>query len=217
MGNLGQLGRPCGGRLADELDLRHSLAETQRRLDRVGEPAGDAVLADEAVDHDLDPVLFVATELQVCATGQLVRNAVDAHPRVALARHLVEEGLVLPLAAAHERGQDGKARAIGQVEHAVDDLLRALPADRLAAVRAVRLADAGIEEPQVVVDLGDGSHRRAGIARGRLLIDRYRRREPLDEIDVGLVHLPEELPCVRRERLHVAALALGVDRVESKR
>jgi hypothetical protein len=40
------------------------------------------------------------------------------------------------------------------------------------------------------------------------------RGQALDEVDVGLVHLPEELPRVRRQRLDVAPLALGEDRVE---
>ena len=53
-----------------------------------------------------------------------------------------------------------------------------------------------------------------GFLRGRLLVDRDRRREALDEVDVGLVHLAEELAGVRRQRLDVAALALGEDRVE---
>ena len=39
-------------------------------------------------------------------------------------------------------------------------------------------------------------------------------RQALDEVDVGLVHLAEELPGVGGERLDVAALALGEDRVE---
>ena len=39
-------------------------------------------------------------------------------------------------------------------------------------------------------------------------------RQPLDEVDVGLVHLAEELAGVGRQRLDVAALALGEDRVE---
>ena len=39
---------------------------------------------------------------------------------------------------------------------------------------------------------------------------------PLDEVDVGLVHLPEELPGVGRQRLDVPALALGEDRVEGE-
>jgi hypothetical protein len=41
-------------------------------------------------------------------------------------------------------------------------------------------------------------------------------RQALDEVDVRLVHLPEELPGVRRQRLDVAALALGEDRVEGQ-
>ena len=53
--------------------------------------------------------------------------------------------------------------------------------------------------------------------RGCLLLDRDRRREPLDRIDIGLVHHGEELPRVGRERLDVAPLALGVQRVEGER
>ena len=41
-------------------------------------------------------------------------------------------------------------------------------------------------------------------------------RQALDEVDVGLVHLAEELPRVGRQRLDVAALALGEDRVEGE-
>ena len=42
-------------------------------------------------------------------------------------------------------------------------------------------------------------------------------RQALDEVDVGLVHLAEELAGVRRQRLDVAPLALGEDRVERQR
>src|SRR5207244_3356615 len=82
--------------------------------------------------------------------------------------------------------------------------------------RAVRPPDARVEEPQVVVDLGHGAHGRARVPRGRLLVDRDRRAEALDRIDVGLLHHLQELPRVGGERLDVAALALGVDRVEGK-
>src|SRR5262249_44513568 len=55
------------------------------------------------------------------------------------------------------------------------------------------------------------------IARGRLLVDRDRRREPFDIVDVRLLHLPQELAGIRGERLDVAALTFGVDRVERER
>jgi hypothetical protein len=102
-------------------------------------------------------------------------------------------------------------------EDLVDDLLGGLAGDGLAAVGTVRHADAREEQSQVVVDLGDGADGRAGVARGGLLVDRDGRGEALDEVDVGLVHLAEELAGVGREALDVAALALGVDRVKGQR
>ena len=86
-----------------------------------------------------------------------------------------------------------------------------------AAVPAVHGADARPEQAQVVVDLGDRADRRARVARAGLLLDRDRRRQPLDRVDVGLAHLVEELARVGRQRLDVAALPLGVDRVERER
>ena len=109
-----------------------------------------------------------------------------------------------------------EAGALGQQQDAVDDLLRRLALEPGAVVRAVLDADAGVEQAQVVVDLGDRADGRAGVAAGRLLVDRDRRRQALDDVDVGLVHLPEELAGVRRQRLDVAPLALGVDRVEGQ-
>ena len=169
----------------------------------------------EPVDDHLDGVLLVAG--QVDLVGELVHLAVDAGPGVALGGQVGEQRLVGALAAAHDRGQHLEAGALGQLEDAVDDLLRGLAGDLRAALRAVGHADAGVEQPEVVVDLGDRADGGARVARRRLLVDRDGRRQPLDEVDVGLVHLPEELAGVGRQRLDVAALALGVDRVEGQR
>ena len=84
------------------------------------------------------------------------------------------------------------------------------------AVGAVRDADPREQQPQVVVDLGDRADRRARVARRALLVDRDRRGEPVDLVDVGLLHLPEELPGVGAQALDVAPLALGVDGVEGE-
>ena len=149
--------------------------------------------------------------------GQVDELAVDAGAREALPRELVEQAVVLALAAAHDRREHLEAGALGQLQHPVDDLLRRLAGDQPPAVRAVRHADARVEQPEVVVDLGDRADGRARVARRRLLVDRDRRRQTLDEVDVGLVHLAEELAGVRRQRLDVTALALGVDRVERER
>ena len=190
-------------------------ASFKRGLERISEPALDPGPPNETVDDDFDLVLLVAFERQL--RRQVDDFTVDPGPREALPRELVEEGVVLPLAAPHDRRQHLEAGAVGELQHPVDDLLRRLARDELSAVRAVRDADPGVKKTEVVVDLGDGADRRARVARRRLLVDRDRRRQALDEVDVGLVHLAEELPRVRRQRLDVAALTLGVDRVERQR
>ena len=199
----------------DEVEDHQPAGELERGLDRVGEPALGGLLDREPVDDDLDRVLLLLVEL-----GRLVERvglAVDPGPGEALGLELPEQLDVLALAAADHRRQHLEAAALLEGEDPVDDLLRRLPLDRRAAGRAVRAAGAGVEQPEVVVDLGDGADRRARVLRGRLLVDRDRGREALDEVDVGLVHLAEELAGVRRQRLDVAALALGEDRVEGQR
>ena len=81
----------------------------------------------------------------------------------------------------------------------------------------MRRAGAGVEQTQIVVDLGDGADGGTRVAVGGFLVDGYRRGEALDEVDVGLIHLAEELPGVGTEGLDVAPLALGEDGVEGQR
>ena len=198
-----------------DLHLGHAVGQLQRGLERVGEAPLDAVAPHEPVDDDLDRVLLVAGQLDL--VGGLVDLAVDPGPGEALGGQVGEQRLVGALAAPHHGRQHLEAGAVGQLHDAVDDLLGRLPGDLGAALGAVGHADAGVEQAQVVVDLGDRADGRPRVARGALLVDRDGRRQALDEVDVGLVHLPEELAGVRRQRLDVAALALGVDGVEGQR
>ena len=160
----------------DELDDEHAAGQAERGLDRVGEPPlGRRVvgpLGDEPVDDDVDGVLDLLLELGRVGEGDHL--AVDPGAGEALGLQLGEQVDVLALAGAHHRGEHLEAGALGQLEQPVDDLLRALPGDRLAAHRAVRAAGAGEEQAQVVVDLGDGADGGPRVAVGRLLVDRDR-------------------------------------------
>ena len=190
--------------------------ERERGLDRLGQPAPDPVAQHQAVDDDLDGVLLVAGERGRRPFGQLEGEPVHPDAGEALLGQVVEQPAVLALAAPDHRGEHLEAGPLGQLEDAVDDLLGGLAGHRAPADRAVGTADPCVEQPQVVVDLGDGADGRARVARGGLLVDRDGRGEPLDEVHVRLVHLAEELARVGRERFDVAAVALGVDRVESE-
>ena len=68
----------------------------------------------------------------------------------------------------------------------------------------------------MVVDLGDRAHGGTRVTAGTLLIDGDGRGEAVYLVDVRLLHLAQELAGVCRQALDVAALALGVDRVEGE-
>jgi hypothetical protein len=83
--------------------------------------------------------------------------------------------------------------------------------------RTVRRPRPRKQQAQVIVDFGDGADRRARVVRCGLLLDRDRGRQAFDHIDIRLVHELQELARVRGQRLDIAALPLGIKRVEGER
>ena len=150
------------------------------------------------------------------ASSRSMQLAVHADAHEALPAGGLEDALALRLAVLDERAEDEDARAVRQGPDAVHDLLHAHARDLAAAARAVRVADAREEQAQVVVDLRHRADRGTRVAAGALLVDGDGRREPLDVVDVRLLHLAQELAGVGGEALHVAALALRVDGVEGQ-
>ncbi len=149
--------------------------------------------------------------------GQVPDLAVHLHPHVTLAAKPAQLPLELALLAAHDGGHKRDGRASGQRQELFHHGVDRLRADLAAALEAVGRADAGVEETQVVVDLRDGAHRRPGVVACAPLLDGDGRREPLDGLHLWFVHLADKLAGIGGQGLHVAALALGVDRVEGKR
>ena len=207
-----------------KVDEQRPVGQPQGSLDRVGHagriraqpigvvlrPAADG----QPVDDHLDAVLVLLVEGDLLV--ELAQLAVDPDPDKPGLLGAGQELLVLALAVADERGQEHEARSLGELIELVDDLLDRLPGDLASADRAVHAPHAREEEAQVVIDLGDRANRGARIPRGPLLVDADRRGEAIDLVDIGLLHLPQELARVGGERLDVAALPLRVDGVEGK-
>lgn len=204
----------AGGDGVDQVDIGRALGELERLLEGLGEAGGDFATDDQAVDHDFDVVLVLLVE----RGGFLdqIGLAIDADALEAGLLPLGELFPVLALAAADDRGEEEQAGAFGERQDAVDHLADGLRGDRQAGRRAVWDADARPEQAHVIVDLGDRRDGRARIARRRLLLDRDGGGEALDMIDIGLLHQLEELAGISRERLDIAALALGIDGVEGE-
>ena len=213
---LGEAAAPRGVRLVEvhAVDDDEAVGQAQGRFHRVGEALADAAAHDEAVHDDLDGVLELL--LQFRRVLQAHGLAVDDGARVAVGFEFVEQVLVLALAAAHDWREHLEAGAVVHGAHPVDDLLGRLGLDAGPALGAVGDPGARVQQAQVVVDLGDGADRGTGVAGRGLLVDGHRRGQPLDEVDVGLVHLPQELTGVGGQGLHVAPLSLGEDRVEGQ-
>ncbi len=198
-----------------EREARSAAGEPQRGLERFGEPLARIGPDAQPVHHGLDAVLAFRVELR--RGVDLADAAIDAHTHEALRLQLLEHLGVLALAVRDHRSEQQRGAALGQLQHLVHHLADRLRRELDAMLGAARDAGARIQQAQVVVDLGDGADGRARVVRGRLLLDGDRGREALDRIHVGLVHHGEELARVRRQRLDVAALALGVQGVEGER
>jgi hypothetical protein len=188
--------------------LRHG----QAALDGLDHPQA-ALRGDlDPVQHDLDGVLLVAGQDDVLV--QAPDAPVDACADPAVRAQLLELLAVLALALAHDGRHQHQDRPHRLGQQVVRDLTRGQGGDGPVALGAVGGAQSSQQQPQVVQDLGDRPHRRAGVAVHRLLVDGDRGGQALDVVDLGLLHLAEELPRVGRQGLHEAALPLLVDRVE---
>ena len=211
-GELGRHGQPLAavGVLGDAQAIR----EAERRLDRFGQALGEVGRGHHAVDHDLDLVLTLLVQRRHVV--QVVELAVDPDPLEALPQQVAELLAILALAAAHDRRQQEQARALGHLQQPVDHLRDRLRLDRQAGRGRIGDADPRPEQAHVVVDLGHRRHGRARILRGRLLLDRDRRRQAGDQVHVGLLHQLQELARVGRQALDIAPLSLGIDRVEGE-
>ncbi len=200
-----------------EQDDAIAVALAEGGADRIGEATARFVADDKAVDDDKQ---FLGERDVDRGREQVVEvrdRPVDADADEALRSQVLDDDLVRDFGRPHERKGDVEPDPRPQRQHRVDDGLHGVGAHLAAAQRTERVSDAGPEQPQVVVDLRRRPDRRAGGLGGVLLLDRHRRREPVDRVDVRLFHALQELARVRGQRLDVAALSLSVDGVERQR
>ena len=168
----------------------------------------------EAVDDDFNGVLDGFGEL---GRGfQVVGFAVDAGAGEAPALQFAEEFGVFAAAVDDDGGEDGDFLQAEVFHEEVDDAGGCLGFEGEVVVGAVRLPDAGEKEAEVVVYFGDGSDGGARVVGGAFLVYGDGGGESLDGVGVGLVGHLEELPGVRGEGFHIAALSLGEDGVEGE-
>ena len=198
----------------DVEDDKESVGKTEDRLDGVRQPPLQSFALDDPVDHDLDGVL--AFLVQTRSILDHVNGTVDPHTLKPRSQQIAEFLAVLALATPHHRSQQHEARTVGHVHDPVDHLADGLAFNRQPGDGRPGNADPGPQEAHVVVNLRYRANRRARILRGCLLLDRYRRRQAVDVLDIGFLHHLEELARIGTQTLDVASLAFGIDGIEGK-
>jgi len=193
---------------------RASFGVAQRGLERFGQPLLGIRIHLQPVHHDLDGVFFGF--LQRRQGVDFVNLAVDAQPRETLRAQLVEQIQLLALALHHQRRKNHDACAFRQIQHVIDHLPDTLRLQHQIMLRAIRVAGAREQQAQVVVDFGDRADRGTRVMRSGLLLDRDRRRKPLDQVHIRLFHQLQKLPRIGRQRFHIAPLPLGIQGVEGE-
>ena len=143
--------------------------------------------------------------------------AIDPDPNETCLARRLENVLMLPLLAPHLGRQQRNPAPLRQRHYRIHNLRNRLPRHRTAAPRAMRHPHPGEQQPQIIVNLRNRPHRRPRVMRNPLLVNGNRRRKPLDVIHIRLIHPPQKLPRIRRQRLHIPPLPLGVNRIESQR
>ena len=103
---------------------------------------------------------------------QLVEIAINPNSAEAGLSGFRKDVLKLAFSTAHDRRHDSDSTALRHLENPVGDLLGCLARDLVAADRAVRMADPGVHQAQIVIDLGDRADGRTRVVARPLLIDR---------------------------------------------
>ena len=162
----------------DHGHLHDALGQFHRGFDRGGQPALDARLEQQPVHDHFDGVIAPPVERNFLV--EVVELLVHAHAHETLARQLLEELAEFTLPPAHDGRQDHDALAIVAVAVVAVFASAMMEATICSVVWreigrphrvAVRHADRGVEQAQVIVNFGNGAHRRARAAAGGLLFD----------------------------------------------
>src|ERR1041384_373002 len=146
---------------------------------------------DETVHNGFDGVLLVTIETDLVV--EAINLTVDAGPRKTRLADLFKDGLISSLASAHQGGKDQDTRPFGKFLDLIDNLLSRLLHHLSSANRTVRDTGACEQEPEIVIDFGNGAHRRTGVVGGEFLVNGDGGGEALDVIHIRFIHLPNEL------------------------
>ena len=191
-----------------------TIRQIKRSAQAVGQPCFHAFAHDDPVHDHINVMAEFLVERWWFI--QLIELAVNLYPLEPLLAQFNEFFAVFAFAVTDDGGQKVCACAFFHAHDPVNHILHLLRLNRQTRRRAVGCADAGKQQPHVVIDFRYCSHGRARIFRRCFLLNRDRRAEAGNVIHIRLLHHIKELTRVGRQGFNISALAFGIDRIESK-
>ncbi|CAB4576624.1 unannotated protein [freshwater metagenome] len=204
---------------AHKVYTRHTFGHLESGLQRICEPTFNIITTYETVHNDVNCVILVSRQLFIGLKKftDIPHRAVDARAYETLTRDVGKQCVVFAFASTYNRGENLKACALLQLHDAVNNLLWGLTLEGYSVRWTMLDTNARVQQSQVVINLCDSSHSGARISRCRFLIDGDCGRQPFNHIDIRLIHLSQELTCIRRQALYVTTLPFCINGVKSKR
>ena len=176
---------------------------------------GGRFLFAEATELDADGVLDVAVER--LEFRRLDPFPVDAEQRIALFLGPFCDLSVIALAALDQRRQDTQFLAARAFLEPRENFGWRLADGGFVGLGIAHLAELGVEQAHKLKNFGDGRDGAFTPAARDALLDRDRRRDAGDRVDIGPLELLDELPRVGVEAVEIAALAFGEEEIERER
>ena len=169
----------------------------------------------QLVDHQFYEVRLVAVEgLHIAQVEYL---SVYADLGVASLDELLEEVLVMTFAPLDYRSEQQEFLPFIFADDQVDYHIVGVLDHLLACGRGICGRGTGVEQTEEIVDFSHRSDGGTGIAAGGLLLYGDDGTQATHVIDLGTLHYAHKLAGVWRKRVHIPALAFGVDGVECER
>ncbi len=196
----------------NDVHLQQPVANEERRRDAGLDGFLVLTTDDEAVDNGVHVV--DVGYLEGDFFGEVNALAVNDQAAAAFLADLGEDEIEILAIDLEDRRPQLDLGTLGQRQNRLENLAHGTAGRGLATSRAMGLPDGSEQQVEIARDVGHRPDRRARIVREGFLLDRNDRRQPEDEVDIRLRDMRDEALRIGGERLHVTALALGVDGVE---
>src|SRR5579872_1444526 len=154
-------------------DLHQPARQFHGQPDRHFQTVLDPRLHQQPVNDDFNRVILPLVQINDGVIVQTHQLAIDARASVAMLDQRLHLFLEFAFAPADDRRHYHDTILGGERHHALDDLIRRLPADGPPALGTVRHSDGSEQQAKIVVDLGDRSYGRSRTPARSLLLNRY--------------------------------------------